>query len=489
MRTNLAQRPYLKNGSTEWFGPGDWARITVGVHASLPRTIAYAGTTTGDIQPNRGDAIAGKWYVWSLSCRFVSPNTVITKTNWYASGNVYISTTDGQVYDQAGSTTRRVVSGVGQAPPLAVSVRPVLDGIDGSMQVTAVLIEEYDTEAEANAALAAHATAAHYFDGDGDGVGNTGAAFDWTGTDGESPSTSTAGTPASGSVTFGAMTLSALGKRRRHGTASVSFGPMLIATGLLATAVYDDQRGRIRVDALNMATSVVRVIVDARPLGTSRWRTVRGGKVSASGQRFARPVDDYEYTSGAVMQYRITALSSPENSPDVVVHSKILTVDDIPEAVWVKFIAAPYLNRRVLLTDWGPLRRKHRNAVFEVKGRPDPIGVTDVHGSRVQEVKLATRTIADYEGLDSALASGAPVFFQTPLGLACPSRYATVDDFEARTANRHGVTHEFTVGLTEVAAPPPSIVGAGLTWAVLRARGLSWAELTDTYDSWKELQS
>lgn len=488
-RINLAQRPYLKNDATEWFGPGGWARITVGVHASLPRTIAWAGSAAGNIQPNRGDVVAGRWYVWSVSVRCVAPSTFSTGSDWYASGNVYDSSTDGQDYNQAGSTTVRVVSGVGQAPPLAVSIRPTINGIDGSMQVTGVLIEEYLTEAEATAALVAHATAAYYFDGDGDGVGNTGASWTWNGTDGESPSTTTAADPAIATVGFAPMSIVGIGIRTIHGSAAVAFGPMQVATGLIATAQYDEERGRVRVSAVGMASSVIRVVVDARPAGSSRWRQVRGGKVTATGGETSRPVDDYEYLSGAVMQYRITALSSPENSPDVVVHSKIITVDDIPQSFWVKFIASPYLNKRVEFSSFGAVARKSKNASFSVRGRKLPIGVTDVHDGRAMTVVVVTHTIAEREALDGALDSGAPVFWQTPVSNACPSMYAMVGDYSWRPLSRTSHRAEFTVPLTEVDAPPPSIVGTGLTWAVIAATYGSWSELVDTFDSWTELLS
>jgi hypothetical protein len=488
MRTNLAERPALKNGSTEWFGPGGWARTT-SAHASLPRTTAWAGTTPGNIQPNRGTAVAGRWYVWSASVRFVAPSTISTGTDWYASGNVYDSSTDGQDYNQAGSTTIRVVSGVGQAPPLAVSIRPTINNIDGETQVTAVLIEEYLSEAAATAALAAHATAAYYFDGDGDGIGNVGAAYDWTGTDGESPSTSTAGNPATAAIDFAPMAMAALGKRRKYGTAALVFQNLQLVTGLIATAQYDEQRGRVRVDASNMAPAAIRAVVESRVLGTTRWRVVRGGKVAASAGRFLRPVDDYEYVSGADTQYRITALSSAENQPDAVVHSKILTVTDIPQVSWVKFIAAPYLNKRVDLSGWGPVTRKSKNATFSVRGRPDPIGVTDVHDARQVTVRFITHTIAARDALDSALAAGAPLFFQTPTSVACPSIYATAGDYGWESLTRRSERAEFTVPLTEVGAPPPSIVGSGLTWATVTASYGSWAELPDTFGSWRELMS
>lgn len=494
-RINLASRPALKNGPTavEWFGPGDWARST-SMHASLPRSTGYAGTTPGDIQMTRGAAIPGKWYVWSASCRFVSPQVVQTKTNWYTSGNVYLTTTDGPVWDQAGSTTRRIVSGVGQAPADTVDVRPVIDSIDGSLQVTAVLIEQYDTEAEANAALAAHQTAAYYFDGDGDGVGTSGAAWSWNGTNGESPSTSTAGAVPTGSITFGAVTMAGLGVRTSTGTGSITFGAVSIATDMIASATYDPRRGRVRVDAIGLPASVVRAVVYSRPEGRSRWTEVRGGRVTinASEHRLARKVDDYEFVAGARMQYRVVALSSAEGQPDAIVAQRIVDAGRVAGGeVWLKFIAAPASNRKVILHDWSEIAHEARNVLHQVRGREDPIAVTDVHTAATMTVELITETRAEREALRTALRQGAPVFFQTPDTVECPSMYAVVGSFTVARLAPKSVRSLFVLPLTEVAPPPPSVVGVAVTWASLTQRYASWAELlTDPdLDTWRDVSS
>jgi hypothetical protein len=494
-RTNLAVRPSVKNSATQWFGPSGWARIATGVHASLPRTTAFAGTTAGDLQIDRGDAIPGKWYVWSVSIRAISPQaTVYANIDWYTGANTYVATSTGPSYNVTGATTTRIVSGVGLAPAGVGfgGCRPNLVGIDGSAQVTALLIEEYDSEAAANAALAAHASAAYYFDGDGDGVGNTGAAYAWTGTNGSSESTTTAGSVPTARIDFGALFMSGLGRREHGGeSARVDFAPMRIATGVIVTAVYDGRRGRVRLKAVGLTSNVVRVIIYHRPAGTGRWTEVRGGRMAVVGGSLLRPVDDYEYRGGAVMQYRVVALASPENSPDDIVQTKILTVDNIPDVAWLKFIASPYLNRRIKIHDWSEVGRKSKNATYSVRGRIGPVQVTDVHDGRGMTVQLITHTIAEREALDGALSAGAPVLFQTPDSISCPTMYAVVGDYSWRSLSRLPGRERalFTVPLTEADPPPLSIVGVGFTWATVVAQYATWQELVDTVDSWQELMS
>lgn len=491
MRTNLAIRPSVKNSSTNWFGPVGWARIATGVHATLPRTTAFAGSSAGDIQMDRGACTPGLWYVWSASIRFVGAASVSSNIDWYNGASSYILTTNGNDYDQAGGTTLRIVSGVGQAPPDAATIRPNVAGFDGgAAQITGLLIEEYTSEADATAALAGHATAARYFDGDGDGVGNTGAAYAWTGTNGSSTSTTTAGAGAVASVPFAPMGITALGRREIAGLALVDFGQMRIATGLIATAVYDPLRGRVRVKAVGLATNVVRAVVSSRVAGTGRWAEVRGGRMAVVDGAFLRPVDDYEYRSGS-MEYRIIALASPENSADDVVQTKIIEAVGIPDVAWLKFIASPYLNRRIRINSWSNVARKSKNATYSVRGRVGPISVTDVHDGRSFTVELVTTTVAERDNLDAALALGAPVLFQAPDNLDCPTMYATIGDYDWRSLSRLPGRHKalFTIPLTEATAPPPSIVGVGLTWATVVGQYATWQELTDSVDTWLELLS
>jgi hypothetical protein len=491
-RTNLAIRPSVKNSATNWFGPSGWARIATGVHPSLPRTTAFAGSTPGDVQIDRGACTPGKWYVWSASIRAVAPEPELyASINWYTGASVYISASAGPAYNITGATTTRIVSGVGLAPANAATIRPNIVGVAGELQVTALLIEEYASEAAANAALAAHATAAYYFDGDGDGAGNTGAAYAWTGTNGSSVSTTTAGTIPTASVPFAPMGITGLGQRGIRASAVVDFAPMRIATGLIATASYDGRRGRVRVKVVGLSSNVVRAVVFSRPVGTGRWTEVRGGRVAVVGGALVRPVDDYEYRGGADMQYRIQALASPENSPDDIVQTKIITVTGIPDVFWLKFIASPYLNRRVKFHKFSDVGRRSKNATFSVRGRVGPVQVTDVHDGREMSIQLVTKTVEERDGLDQALQLGAPILWQAPNSHACPSMYAVVGDYSWRPLSAlEGRFHAlFTIPLTEAEAPPPSIVGVGLTWSVLTQQYATWEELADSVGSWRELMS
>jgi hypothetical protein len=263
---------------------------------------------------------------------------------------------------------------------------------------------------------------------------------------------------------------------------------MSIATGLIATAIYDDRRGRVRVKAVGLASTVVRAVVSGRPVGKSRWTEVRGGRIAVTAGEFVRPVDDYEY-KGLTMEYRIVALASPENSPDDIVQTKVIQATEIGDDVWLKFIASPYLNRKIHLHSWGDVARNAKNALFQVRGRVGPVAVTDVHDSRTISIQAITPTLAERDALDNALSLGAPILLQTPDSIPCPSMYAVIGGYSWRSLREESTNSLFTIPLTEVSAPPPSIVGVGLTWSIVTGAYGSWSELTDTFGSWLEVVS
>jgi hypothetical protein len=491
-RQNLCIVPALKvdDGApgAPWndLTPGDWAR-TASAHASLPRSTAFAGTTaTNLICSLATGASAGKYYVVSVSVRAVGPQTGVLNIDWKTSGNVFISTTNGAGSDYgefnlSGSSTTRVAV-LGQAPTNTARVVPVLAGMDaGGAQATACMIREFDTLVDAEVALELDRLAAEYFDGDSDGAS-------WDGADGESTSTIVldeppqllAELPGPSAVLTPQVTITAV-------ELTAALPSPAAAIGLLVSALYDDRRGRIRVSAQGLAATVVRAVVSHRKAGTTSWSEVRGGRVPVVDAAFARTVDDYEFSSGATMEYRIQGLSTQEGEPDAVVQTRIIDVGPVLERVWIKFIARPFLNRRVELVGWSAVRRRSRAARYDVAGAKLPVVTTDKHLGREFSVDVAVHSVADRDTLDNALSDGVPIFLHTPSTVACPTIYASVGDYEyVRPASRSRRSI-FTIPLVEIAAPPPSVVGVGLTYAVLATQAGTYADIPGLYPTYADM--
>lgn len=480
-RRNLALVPALKVDASTWFGPSGWVRIT-SAHATLPRTTAFAGTTAGAPAMSRADAVPGRYYVVSVSVRFVAPSTGNFNIDWYTGGNVYIATTTGPSFSQAAGTTARFAV-LGQAPATTVRLTGVLNGIDGEAQITALMVEEFTTLSAAEAAEDYSVLASSYFDGDTPGAS-------WDGANGESTSTLIADEPASGLAALLSPVGGGLGVRRSTGTGLAALPPPFGATGLFATATYDDRRGRIRIAVSGLASEVVRCRVYSKAAGTSRYRLIRGGNVAVSGGAFSRAVDDYEWQAGTGVDYRIDALSSPENvEPESVVQTAFASLEDTLDQAWLKFIAAPHTNLKVkLIADPWELVQESRNTVHEVAGRPDPIVVTDVHSSVSTTLRFLTHTDQERVALGRALSQGAPAFLQIPTSVPLPSMYIAIGTHRAvRTGAARSRTYLWTVQVTQVSAPPPSVVGSGMTWGSILEQFETWGDVLEAFDTWSDV--
>lgn len=465
VRRNLCPRPALKTSTgAPWFGPSGWARTTT-AHATLPRTTAFAGSTAGGVATPRWSCTAGLNYVGSLSVRFTAASTGNIGIDWYTTAGVYLSTSNGPTFDQTGGTTARLNTGVGLAPPDAVEGLVVVLGFDGAAELTAVLVEQTSTVGGA------------YFDGDS-------ANSAWDGTNGESSSTETTAAPVVLTGALPALGGALTGIRESYGVLTGTLPALAGAIGLVIQVSYDRRLGRIRVSAQGLVAGVIRAVVYSRPAGAARWSEVRGGRVAVVTGRFVRTVDDYEYVAGAAMEYRVIGYSSPENVfPEVVAQTETVLVEDTTDnTVWIKFVPMPASNQRVALRGWSEMGRRSRNAVYPVPGRRDPVVITDVHTSRTVTVELLTFTHDERDALDAALAQGAPAFLQTPQDCGLPSMYVAVGDYTWEPGIAARTT--FTVPLTEVTAPPLSVVGAGSTWQTILDQNATWADVAAKYSSW-----
>jgi len=229
--------------------------------------------------------------------------------------------------------------------------------------------------------------------------------------------------------------------------------------------------------------------VDSRPLGTNRWSPVRGGKVSVAAGAMARPVDDFEYRAGGGMEYRIRAFSTAPEEVAAIVQAAQVVVADTEQRVWLKFIPAPWTNLPVdlVVDDW-ELSQAARSTVHEVSGESPPVVVSDLHGSTRTSIRLKTNTDEALAVLRRALAQGAPAYLQTPDSVPFPTMYVSVGSFSSRRwggpRSRKYVT---TVAITEVAAPPPSVVPRSITWGVFAQQHATWREAADTYPTWRDV--
>jgi len=152
--------------------------------------------------------------------------------------------------------------------------------------------------------------------------------------------------------------------------------------------------------------------------------------------------------------------------------------------VWLKFPAAPYLNRQVLLTDWAEFERTSRIGNFSVVSRRDALAVTDFASPRTVTVSLWAESDAEIAALDLALSVGGVVYLHIPANVQLKSSYFSIGTYTYLRPSHNSRKAAFTVPLTEVMQPDLSLVGQESTWATLTTQYLDWNAVVAAQASW-----
>lgn len=443
-RVNLAINPAL-GGGAPWLhnGPG-WVG-SAALHASMPRPTGIVNSGGGTaVFTGPAAVVPGRTYVGSVSVRGVGVASAgACYLLWRDSAGVTVSTSGSTAYSVGSNATIRATTPAVVAPAGAAYCYVTLDSIDGPVQVTGVLVEQTVS------------TGGSYFDGDTAGAS-------WAGTPGQSPS--------------------------RIGTSELN-----------GTIEYDDLLGRVRTFLAGAGVHAGRVQVLRRPTNGVVFTPVRGSSVAPVGGASPRSADDYEHPDvedGFV--YRLAAYSGAEELPLRWLGSlreeppyDVLDLPFTPPTIraWLKFVAAPQLNRKVTITGWEPIERPDRNKLYDVDGRTDPIVVTSGHSSRRTTLTLRTWTQDETDALDESLRQGIPGFLHLPGTVQLPSMYVVFGTYRHRPASKRSAGAIFTLPVVEVAAPPPSIFAVGATWQTVLDDYATWAALFAGPTEWRRVTS
>ncbi len=241
------------------------------------------------------------------------------------------------------------------------------------------------------------------------------------------------------------------------------------------TATFDPILSRVRLAATVLDDGSVALFQRSR--NGIYWTTVRGGAAVAITVGDTAALDDYEFVPGVINYYRVTA------GADVFT----ATITPAQSGVWLKSITRPFLNRAVEVVGHGDIRRAARNGIFEVKGRSDPIAVTDVRGSRRWEMTVMAQTVNDADALELVFASGDPLYVQTDGTRDIPGGYVVVDEVERSRYGTVSARRYFTLPMRNVAAPGPDVVGATSTWETLVAEFGTWADVLAAFGTWADV--
>lgn len=237
----------------------------------------------------------------------------------------------------------------------------------------------------------------------------------------------------------------------------------------------------------NLATDVPTYATVDRTTDQVTYTVVRGASEVGvtTGCELEEVVDDYEFPVGQLITYRVRSFTSEGVAAVTTTCQITVDLDD----VWLKSIGRPFLNRAMrCVGNPSPITRRARNGIFPIVGRSYPVAVTDLRGSREVVMTVITKTTQEREDLDLLLASGDPVFVQTPLTHPLPTMYAVIGDTseERPVLNRlcDNDWRRWELPLTEVAAPGPDVVGSTSTWQTVVSTYATWADVMAAHATW-----
>lgn len=235
------------------------------------------------------------------------------------------------------------------------------------------------------------------------------------------------------------------------------------------------------------ALSSVGTVAVERSTDAITWTTVRGGLALPGNAGQAVALDDFEFAAGVVNHYRVRVYAPTGATlftESDTFTPQLLDADGV-ERVWLKNIRLAYQN--TALTDpvgYLTIKRTARRGLFAVVGRSKLVAVTDKRVGKSYTLGAHVDWDSDERRrIDLLLESGDVLFLHVPPGkIRLPSMYVSVDDDEYDDE-----ASIFTMPLSEVAAPSPSIVGATITWADIVAGYATWADLLAAKATWADV--
>lgn len=250
------------------------------------------------------------------------------------------------------------------------------------------------------------------------------------------------------------------------------------------TATYDGVLSRVRLAGTALGASATYAVFDRTVDGVT-YTTVRGGTAVAVTTQLA-DLDDYEFPPGIPITYRVRSY----NASNVLQQTFTAAITQDLTQPWLKVPAAPFLNQPVEIVDATNKVRRTRTGVFDIKGRTNPVVVSDVASSWFFTLHLLTRTLAARSNLDYLFASGEVLLLQVPLAETghVPDGYlSVVGDVGQENTLRRSLNRVWSAPVCQVAAPGPDVIGSAYTWGSVVADYASWTALLAANASWTAL--
>lgn len=177
---------------------------------------------------------------------------------------------------------------------------------------------------------------------------------------------------------------------------------------------------------------------------------------------------------------------------DQLITTESSSITPMIDAVWLKDIYRPFLNRTLgCIPNQSSIRRQARNGIFPIVNRSYPVAVTDLRGSREYTIEVITQTTQERLDFDLIMSTGDIFFIQAPPDDPTPTVYAAIQDTDERRPLRNRTCGNdwrvFSLPIIEVAQPALDVVGVIGTWQTVINTYVTWADVLVAHSTWASL--
>lgn len=247
------------------------------------------------------------------------------------------------------------------------------------------------------------------------------------------------------------------------------------------TATYDPVLSRIQLAVTGASGTATYLVIDRSTDGFITADVVRGGShIPIAGG--VGNLDDYEFPAGVAVTYRARAY----DATNVLTNTFTAVITQDLTDVWLKVPAAPFMNRKITVSEAGDKSRAARRTIHGIVGRNAPVAVSDVRLLPSFDLKVYTFDKAEEGVLDLILGSGEILFIHLSPSNTCMDGgyYSAGDVTWGPPGSRARPKRRFNIPLQEVAAPGPDVVGSSYTWVSVVADYATWNAEVAANASW-----
>lgn len=177
------------------------------------------------------------------------------------------------------------------------------------------------------------------------------------------------------------------------------------------------------------------------------------------------------------------------------------SVTPVQEETMLKSVQFPSLNKALDCVNWDALNRRSRAGFFDIKGRHEILGITDMGSTATFNLTFLTHSKAENRAVVALLTYGGTLLLQPPGDddtLECqsgtysgtPAGYVVPGNSVQAHALPGQALWSWTVTFTQVAAPSEDITPTTITWQqlwdIIGPDG-TWEDVWATWPTWQAL--